>query len=306
MRYTLCFESTARTNREIIMSVHHCGKSKQYRAQVAAILMLALTTFCACSNASDQAPELKFGSVAMDIPAMMHQRLQPLTKYLSEGLGRPVVLKLSPDMDSAILDIKNGSVDLAYLTPVAYLKAHSTGNARLLVKTITEEQGSFKLMIAVKEHSPIKSITDLKGKTFAFGDRAALLQRAVVVGAGIKLEEFQDYKFIGHYDNIVRGVLNGDFDAGILKDTKAYRWQGKGIRIIYTSPELPPYNFSVSENVNDEVFKKLKALFLGLNDGDPRHLAIIHAVDNKYTGFARVNDEEYDIVRKLVKPFELP
>ena len=288
------------------MSAYRLKKSLNPRAQVAGILMLALLAVCAHANASDQARELYFGSVAMDIPAMMHQRLQPLTRYLSEGLGRPVMLKLSPDMDSAILDIKNGSVDLAYLTPVAYLKAHSAGNARLLVKTVTEEWGSFKLMIAVKENSPIKSVADLKGKTFAFGDRAALLQRAVVVNAGMKLEDFRDYKFIGHYDNIVRGVLNGDFDAGILKDTMAYKWQGKGIRIIYASPDLPPYNFSVSKNVSNDTFKKLKALFLGLNDGDPRSLEIIHAVDDKYTGFATVDDAEYDIVRKLIKPFELP
>jgi phosphonate transport system substrate-binding protein len=290
----------------VIISVYRLKKPLNPRAQVAGILMLALLVVCTRANASDQVRELYFGSVAMDIPAMMHQRLQPLARYLSEGLGRPVTLKLSPDMDSAILDIKNGSVDLAYLTPVAYLKAHSAGNARLLVKTITEGWGSFKLMIAVKENSPIKSVADLKGKTFAFGDRAALLQRAVVVNAGMNLEDFRDYKFIGHYDNIVRGVLNGDFDAGILKDTMAYKWQGKGIRIIYASPELPPYNISVSKNVSDDTFLKLKALFLSLNDSDPRHLEIINAVDHKYTGFATVGDAEYDIVRKLIKPFELP
>jgi phosphonate transport system substrate-binding protein len=290
----------------VIMSAYRLKRPLNSRAQLAGILMLALLAVCAHASASDQARELYFGSVAMDIPAMMHQRLQPLARYLSEGLGRPVKLKLSPDMDSAILDIKNGSVDLAYLTPVAYLKAHSAGNARLLVKTNTEGWSSFKLMIAVKENSPIKSVADLKGKTFAFGDRAALLQRAVVVNAGMKLEDFRDYKFIGHYDNIVRGVLNGDFDAGILKDTMAYKWQGKGIRIIYASPDLPPYNFSVSKNVSDDTFQKLKALFLSLNDSDPRHLEIIHAVDGKYTGFATVDDAEYDIVRKLIKPFELP
>jgi len=256
--------------------------------------------------ASTSRQEIYFGSVAMDIPAIMHQRLQPLTRYLSEGLDRPVALKLSPNMKSAIQDIANHSVDLAYLTPVAYLEAHANGGARLLVKTVTEGKGSFRLMIVVKEDSPITSVADLKGKVFAFGDRAALLQRAAVVDAGIKLEEFKAYKFIGHYDNIVRGVINGDFDAGILKDTMAYKWEGKGIRILHASPALPPYNISVSSSVGDEVYAKLKRLFLRLNGDDPRYLNIIHALDPKYSGFADVDDREYDVVRDLIKPFEAP
>jgi len=272
-------------------------------ALLAGLLMLVMGVDV---DASTSRQGLYFGSVAMDIPAIMHQRLQPLTRYLGAGIDRPVALKLSPDMKSAIQDIAYDSVDLAYLTPVAYLKAHANGGARLLVKPLTEGKGTFRLMIVVKEHSPITSVSGLKGKVFAFGDRAALLQRAVVVDAGIKLEEFKDYKFIGHYDNIVRGVINGDFDAGILKDTMAYKWEGKGIRILHASPALPPYNIAVSSSVSDELYDRLKELFLRLNTDNPRYLKIIHALDPKYSGFAAVDDEEYDVVRELIKPFDLP
>lgn len=274
------------------------------RAALVGILAIIAATLCSYGYASASGQEIYFGSVAMDIPAIMHKRLQPLTRYLSAGLDRHVTLKLSPNMKSAIRDISSSSVDLAYLTPVAYIKAHQDGGARLLVKTVTEGKGSFQLMIVVKDDSPIKSVADLKGSVFAFGDKAALLQRAVVVNAGIKLEDFKAYKFIGHYDNIVRGVINGDFDAGIVKDTMAYKWQDKGIHILYTSPALPPYNISVSKDVDEKTYKKLKDLLLRLNSREMRHLEIINALDVKYTGFATVEDSEYDIVRKLIKPFE--
>ena len=247
---------------------------------------------------------LQFGSVAMDIPVVMHQRLQPLTEYLSDSLGMQVRLKLSPNMPAAIKDTANGNVDLAYLTPVAYLKAHAAGDAQLIAKTITKGKGSFRLMIVVKDDSPIRSVQDLVGKRFAFGDKAALLQRAAVVNAGIGLEQFGEYRFIGHYDNIVRGVLNGDFDAGILKDTMAYKWESKGIRILHQSPDLPPYNITASKNVSKQMLDKLKQAFLSLDIKDPAHKKIIHAVDKKYSGFAHTNDAEYDVVRKLIKPFE--
>lgn len=253
---------------------------------------------------SEQKPrELLFGSVAMDIPAVMHKRLKPLTKYLSKTLGQTVSLKLSPNMGAAISDTATGSVDLAYLTPVAYIKAHKKGQARIIVKTVTKGKASFKLMIVVKQDSPIKSVAQLAGKSFAFGDKKALLQRAAVVGSGMSLEKLGSYKFIGHYDNIVRAIMIGDFDAGILKDTMAYKWAGKGIRILYATPDLPPYNITASKNVDDVTFRKLRKAFLDLNPKNLEHLKIIKALDKKYDGFARTSDKEYDIVRELIKPF---
>jgi phosphonate transport system substrate-binding protein len=247
---------------------------------------------------------LLFGSVAMDIPAVMHKRLTPLASYLSTELGKPVNLKLSPNMPAAIKEVSAAQVDLAYLTPVAYIRAHAAGNAQIVVKTVTKGKSSFKLMIVVREDSPIKQVADLAGKRFAFGDKAALLQRAAVVGSGIKLEDFGEYRFIGHYDNIVRGVLNGDFDAGILKDTTAYKWEGKGIRILYASPDLPPYNISASRNVSPELLSRIQQAFLKLDAQNPAHQKIIKALDKKYDGFAPTSNEEYDIVRRLIAPFD--
>jgi phosphonate transport system substrate-binding protein len=247
--------------------------------------------------------EIRFGSVAMDIPAVMHRRLTPLIQYLSQELGRPVSLKLAKDMPSAIKDIADGNVDLAYLTPVAYLKSHAMGQTRLVAKTITEGQGSFKLMIVVRADSPIKTVADLRGKKFAFGDRAALLQRAVVVGAGVKLESLGSYDFLGHYDNIVRAVMHGEYDAGILKDTMAYKWEGKGVRILYTSEDLPPYNIAASKNISDKMLAKFKAAFLKLDPKNPEHMRVIKTLDKNYDGFADTHDHEYDIIRKLITPF---
>jgi phosphonate transport system substrate-binding protein len=158
-------------------------------------------------------------------------------------------------------------------------------------------------MIVVKEDSPIKTIDDLKGRSFAFGDKAALLQRAVVVGAGVDLDALDNYQFLGHYDNIVRAVLHGDYDAGILKDTMAFKWQGKGIRVLHASAELPPYNIAASKNISDELLEKLKKAFLSLDPNNDKHREIIKALDKKYDGFAATSDAEYDVVRKLVAPF---
>ena len=59
------------------------------------LLILIALAFTTTNGIAAEKSELLFGSVAMDIPAVMHKRLKPLTQYLSKELGRPVSLKLS-------------------------------------------------------------------------------------------------------------------------------------------------------------------------------------------------------------------
>lgn len=275
--------------------------SFQHNTLLATTLMLFVV---AVGNSHAETKTIHFGSVAMDTPAEMHRRLQPLTNYLSQVLGQPVVLRLSPDMPSAIAEVTTGAVDLAYLTPVAYLNSHNQNKARLIVKMVTDERPSFKLVIVVRADSDIQAVKELAGKRFAFGDRAAILQRAVVVAAGLPLEKFASFEFLDHYDNIVRGVLNKDYDAGILTDLEAYRWQDRDVRIIYSSADLPPYNITASSHVDNVLYEKLQAAFLALDIKNPQHRPIIEALGKHYTGFAPSSDAEYDVIRKLIKPFQ--
>ena len=266
-----------------------------------AMLLIMQTSLHAAMN---DAVEIRFGSVAMDTPVVMLKRLKPLTNYLSEKMGVPVSVKLAANMSSAIDEVAEGSVDLAYLTPVAYIRSRQKGNARILAKTVTNDQSSFQLMIFVREDSPIKTIEDLVGKRFAFGEKGALLQRAAVVGAGIPLEKLGHYDFLGNFHNIVRSVLHNDYDAGVVKDTKAYKWEGKGIRVIYTSPQLPPFNIAVADHVNDKVYQQLRDAFLSLDANKPEDAKVLHALDKNYNGFVAAEDKEYDIIRKLIDPFQ--
>lgn len=263
------------------------------------VFLLAPLRVCA-----DQNQAVRFGSVAEDTPAVMHQRLTPLIDYLEAAIGRPVVLMLSPDMPTVIKALSNGEVELAYLTPVAYLNARKMGNATLVAKVVTDNQAYFHLEIVVREDSSIKTVADLAGKSFAFGDPAALLQRAVVVNAGMSLERLGNRAYLGHYDNIARGVLNRDYDAGIVTDSKSRKWNQKGLRVIYSSERLPPYNIAAAGKIDHALLLKLQRALLSLDGHNPDQRRVLDALGKDYNGFAQTNDAEYDIIRKLIKPFQ--
>lgn len=279
-----------------------------FAQSVIAALWLVLLLFVQSMNADAEptakpAGELSLGSVAMEIPAAMHQRLKPLAAYLSQELQRPVRLHLSPDLSKAVKEVAAGTVDIAYLTPIAYVDARAVGNVHILAKALTQGRDSFRLMLVTRSDSPIRSVENLVGKNFAFGDEAAILQRAVLVSAGVRLEQLANYRFLGHYDNIARGVANGDFDAGILKDSIAAQWEKKGLRTIYASPGLPPYNMVAGKHVDEATRRAIQAALLRLNVENPEHRGIIKALDTGYDGFVAATDSDYDVVRALTKPF---
>jgi phosphonate transport system substrate-binding protein len=257
----------------------------------ALLAMWALLLASAAARAVEPTKPLTLGSVAVDIPAVMHQRLRPLASYLEQELGRPVSVKPSSDLSKAADDVANGHVDISYLTPMAYLKAQEKNKVRVIAKALTKGQDSFRLMLVTRHDSPIQSPRDLAGKRFAFGDAAAVLQRAVVVNAGVRLEELGSYRYLGHYDNIARGVASGDFDAGILKDTTAEQWRAKGLRVIHQSPPLPPYNITVSRALDEKTRNQISAALLKLSSANPEHLKVLKALD------------DYRLVRDMAAPF---
>jgi len=263
----------------------------------AVTLALPLATHAA---EPDSGRDLQLGSVAMDIPAEMVKRLTPLTRYLSIKTGITVNFRASPNLGSAVEDLGMNNTQIAYLTPAAYIEAHEKFDAIPLATPLNKGKSSFTLMIAVQKDNPIKSVADLRGKKFAFGDKKAILQPAVVISSGIKLEEFASYDYLNHYDNIAKAVLNGDFDAGIIKDAIAEKFEPQGLRIIYTSVPLPSYIFAVNKNLPPRTIAKLKKAMLALKADTEEHKAILTAIENGYDGFEVAKDKDFDGIRKLL------
>lgn len=247
------------------------------------------------------ATEIKFGSVATDTPAAMVKRVTPMVEYLAQKTGYKVSLQLSPDITSSTDSLGLNTTQIAFLTPAAYVQAHKKYGVLPLVSFLQNGKNYFNLIIVVKKNGPIKTVKDLKGKTFAFGDKKAKLQPAVVIKSGIKLEELSSYQYLNHYDNIAKAVIHGDFDAGILTDAVVDRYKklGTELRIIYVSDPLPSHVIAINNKVTPEVAHKLQEALLSLNGKNPKEKALIAGLESSYDGFQKGDDKDYDVVRTL-------
>ena len=269
--------------------------------------MRVTTALCAAllllpSWAAAQPRPLVLGSVAMDVPAVMLRRLTPLVQYLSAQLHRPVQLRLSSNLMAATRALAQGRTDIAYLTPVAFLLAQQNAGARALVTPLTRGRPAFRLYLVSRCAGPIRAPSELAGHRFAFGDPAAVLQRAVVVRSGVPMAELRAH-YLGHYDNIETGVSVGDFAGGIIKDTLAPSARRQGLCVIYRSPWMPGYVFAVRRGMSVSTASALRTAFLGLRPGTQANTAALAALDPEYTGFAPIRGRNYGIIRTLIRPW---
>lgn len=279
-------------------------KTRQvFRTGLAALLAGASL---ASAWAAPKAPavEVTMGSVAMDIPVEMIKRMSALTNHLALNTQLNVRFRPSPNLGSAVEDLGTGQTQIAYLTPVAYIDARKKYGVIPLVAPTVDGRPHFALVIGVKAGSGIGSPEGLKGKRFAFGDEKALLQRAAVESMGLKSGDFTSFAYLKHYDNIAKAVLAGDFDGGILKDSTAEEFKGKGISVVGSTPPLPSYIFAVHPGMPVAVRNQLRDALLALNKKNPEQAATLEAFDKTYDGFVVVEDAAYDSVRKLIQPFQ--
>lgn len=281
-------------------------KSKQLLQTVLAALAMGLIFQPAWANPSpkEQSTSVTMGAVAMDIPVEMIKRMSALTNYLALSTDLNIRFRPSPNMGSAVEDLGTGQTQIAYLTPVAYIDARKKYGVIPLVAPINDGKPHFSLVIGVKAGSGIKTPAELKGKRFAFGDEKALLQRAAVESMGLKFSDFSSFAYLKHYDNIAKALVAGDFDGGILKDSTAEEFKGRGIVVVGSTPPLPSYIFAVHPGMPVAVRNQLRDALLALNKTTPDKTATLEAFDKAYDGFIVVDDSAYDPVRKLIQPFQ--
>lgn len=243
------------------------------------------------------------GSVASESPTVMIARMAPLTDYLSARTGLTVRFRPAPNLGAAVADLVSGETSVAYLTPAAYLDAREKAGAIPMVSPLTKGVKTFSLIVAVPKDSPTKSCQDLKGKAFAFGDKKALLQKAVVDECMGDVGALSQMKYLDHYDNIAKALLIGDFAAGILKDTVFDQYAPKGLRKLHESEQLPGYIVAASPRLDKEPREKIRQALLTIT-ATPEGRQALAVLDKGYSGFASVEDQEYDSIRKLIRRVE--
>ena len=264
--------------------------------------------------AGHDAVPLRVAVAAVISPKGTVQSYAPLLLYLEEKLNRPVELVQRKTYMEVNNLIEHGEVDLAFVCTSAYVEGHDTFGMELLAAPQVNGGTIYNSVLIVPNSSAAQSMSDMRGKVFAFTDPISLSGRVyptyLVHELGFTPEEFFARTFFTYsHDEAIRAVASGMAD-GAAVDSLVYEFAiardpslADKLRIIHRSPDfgIPPV--VVSPFTRPQVKMDLQTLLLEMSN-DPAAkdaLASIGVED-----FVLIDDSAYDGVRELLGIIPIP
>nr|WP_286945600.1 putative selenate ABC transporter substrate-binding protein [Pseudomonas sp. UBA6718] len=242
---------------------------------------LALSFTALAAQAADV---LKVSAIPDEAPTELLRKFKPLGAYLEKELGMKVEFVPVADYPAVVEALATNRLDLAWLGGFTFVQVRlKTGNAIPLVQREQDAQFTSKFISA---NPDVKSLADLKGKSFAFGSvsstSGSLMPRYFMLQDGIKPETFfSRVGYSGAHDATAAWVQAGKVDGGVLnasvwdKLVAAGKVDTNKVKVFATTPAYYDYNWTVRGTLDPALTAKIKQAFLALDPANPEHKAIL-------------------------------
>ena len=272
--------------------------------RLSTIILISVFLFCPIQRAWAEERPIILG-VHPYLPSVeVIERFTPLAEYLSKRLGRDVIIEVSKDYETHIKQTCK-RYDISFMGPVSYLKmVKLCGEKPPLARLQINGKPTFRGVIFVRKTSPIMTLKDLKGKRFAFGDPNSTMGHLVpiymLIKAGIKLDMLSGYSFISNHENVVLGVLSGDYDAGAVMIDVFKSYESRGLRAIAYSPIISEHIFVAGNNIDEPTAKKFRNALMELN----KNLSVLTPIKKDITGLSPASLKDYDMLSKILSELD--
>lgn len=229
-------------------------------------LSLIVVGLIGLSSASAQTLKLGVGMFQPD-REKNDATYRPLAQYLSVKLKRPVELRTVDSWEGLAKSLANGETDMALMGPWGYVLANNEAGAQAVSTILYDDKPEYFAIIVTHPQSGINNISDLQGKSFAFGDKGStsgyLIPRHFFMTQGIVPEKYFKKVLYTKHQAIETQVAQGMLDAGADYNRNRNAMIEQGLikaeqsKIIWQSEPLPNDAFAVSRKLfADKAFVK--------------------------------------------------
>src|SRR5215470_20038809 len=228
---------------------------------------------------------LRVSAIPDEAPTELQRKFAPLGKYLEKQTGMKVEFIPVTDYAAVVEALATGRVDMAWLGGFTFVQTKLRTNGTAIPIVQRQEDAAF-ISRFITAQPDIKSLADLKGKTFAFGSPSStsghLMPRYFLLQQGIDPEkDFKRVAFSGAHDATAAFVESGKVDAGVLnasvwdKLVEQKKIDPAKVRVFATTPPYHDYNWTVRGGLSPELVKKLTEAFLELDARRPQDAEIL-------------------------------
>jgi phosphonate transport system substrate-binding protein len=265
--------------------------------------------FLAAATATAAGPRtkpLRLGVVNFYNPRLMYLKYQPLVDYLSRETGQVWELALATSYQSTVDELCAGRLDVAYLGPLTYVRAHELCGALPVVQLRSRGTTTFRSSILVRSDSAARSIADLRGRAIGFGaplsTSSHLVPRAMLESAGLRPGVDFACRYFDHHERAARSVLLGDVEACAVRDLVGDRFVQRGLRLLAQSEPVANFPLVLAPGQRAKVRDDLIRVLVDVPASDAKVRAAIASWDEELAGgFAVCQDGQYEGVRSLAR-----
>ena len=279
-------------------------------------LLIKLLAFSAAAllvpeaNAQGRDPaKLRVALLPDENATTLIQNAQPLKVYLESTLKKEIEIIVTTDYSSMIEAMRFGRIEVAYFGGFSYVLAKSRA-PEIEPFAVGVEKGSptYNSILIANAGGPVKSVADIPGKPFGFGDQAStsshLAPRADRLRKSLKGDKAQQGVPLGTPDAVARSVQAGQVPAGALSE-QIYRTlverkiidPARVVQIDLTDP-IPNYPMTLQGNLSPQLKQAIRSAFLNIKDKEVLKSFRVEA-------FAPTDDKAYDVLRDAAKILKL-
>ncbi|MBA3598775.1 MAG: phosphate/phosphite/phosphonate ABC transporter substrate-binding protein [Methylibium sp.] len=279
-------------------------------AQAAACSLLALCASAwlapSASAQSANPSKLRVALLPDENASTLIQNAQPLKAYLERTLKKEIELIVTTDYSSMIEAMRFGRIEIGYFGPFSYVLAKSKA-PQIEAFAVGVERGAptYTSVLIATAGGPVKTLADVRGKPFGFGDQAStsshLAPRAHLLKMA-KLDGEKDYRpvHVGTHDAVARAVQTGQLPAGALSkpiyDTLVERKTidpSKIVELAQSAP-IPNYPIVMQGKLSPALKAQIRSAFIDMKDAE-----VLKAF--RVEGFMATDDKAYDVLRETAQ-----
>ncbi len=274
-----------------------------------ATLLFLLSLFSASFLFAEKPKILRVSAIPDENPTELLRKNAPLVQYLEKELGMKVEFTPLVNYAATVEALAAGKLDLVWYGGFTHVQARQrTGDALAIV--MRTEDASFHSKFIARKDSGIRSLKDLKGKTFAFGSVSStsghLMPRHFLLQEGIVPErDFARFSYSGAHDATAKWVEAGQVDAGALNEAVWERLVQEGkvdvdkVEVFWTTPDYVDYNWTARGGLDRKLVSRIVWAFLNLDYSNPEHKEILDLQRTK--GYILATEDDFTGIEAAAK-----